>query len=208
MKVKLILASVALSMALTTTAYANRAVRIDVKDVKESASRARAAKDVSRSVKDITGSEKLSTTMERMVNEASRLDSKSQVELVSAINACMKGLETYSGNKSNQVAMSKVEDVVSATLSAAFAIKANGLQNKQTEEISTLLFQFSGDRLKEKLENQQIVYDLDKMQRVAEMVSAKIGRQNLTEKEISELYEQIARELDAKTLEEVIKCKA
>lgn len=197
-------------IALSIPAFASRGgnVRIEVKDFKDAASRARVAERVSSSLKDL-GSERLSTEFGRVINEqSSRLDVKSQTELAKSMEACIAGLRTFSQNRSSSFQMSKIETVVQTTLSAALAIKSNAFQNPKTQEIAELLFSFSGVRLKEKLENENIEYDLNKIQRVAEIIlTSDLSKRSINETEVENLYRALTTELNARTLKEVTECK-
>lgn len=197
-------------IALSIPAFASRGgnVRIEVKDFKDAASRARVAERVSSSLKDL-GSERLSTEFGRVINEqSSRLDVKSQTELAKSMEACIAGLRTFSQNRSSSFQMSKIETVVQTTLSAALAIKSNAFQNPKTQEIAELLFSFSGVRLKEKLENENIEYDLNKIQRVAEIIlTSDLSKRSINETEVESLYRALTAELNARTLKEVTECK-
>lgn len=197
-------------IALSVPAFASRGgnVRIEVKDFKDAASRARVAERVASSLKDL-GSERLSSEFGRLINEqSSRLDVKSQTEFAKSMEATIAGLRAFSQNSSSSFQLSKIETVVQTTLSAALAIKSNALQSPKTQEIAELLFSFSGVRLKEKLENENTEYDLNKIQRVAEIIlTSDLSKRSINETEIDVLYRALAKELDAKTLEEVTNCR-
>lgn len=196
-------------IAMASPALANRGgLRIEVKDLKDAATRRNISETISRSIRDLTGSQRLSTEVSRIITEySSRLDTQTQTELTSTLNASFRGLEAMARNNPTTIQMSKVEDVISTNLSAAMAIKSNSIQNEKTQEIAELLFSFSGMRLKEKLENERVDYEFNIMQRPAEIVLAQAGRRSLNEREIDSLVAELREIFGVDHLSKVSRCR-
>lgn len=194
------------AMAMATPAFASRggAIRIEAKDLKTTESRARVAEKVSLTLRDL-GSARLSSEVSRAITEhAGRFDA---AKLSRSLESFVEAMRVHNSNKSSNFQLSKVETVAETLLKAAIAVKSNATQNEKTQEMTDLLLSFLGPRLKEKLENESLEYDLNKMQKVAEIIlTSDLGRRSIDAREIDALYKELTTLLGSKTLGEVENC--
>ena len=204
---KLIMVCTAMTLAIPAFANRGGGIKIEVKDLKSAESRARVADKVAMTLRDL-GAQRVSSEISRAINEQSgRFDVQSQTKFARSLESLIEAVRVHNTNKNSNIQISKVETYVETVLSAAIAIKNNSTQNAKTQEIADLMFSFIGSRLKEKLENENLEYSLNKMQKAAEIVlTSNLSKRSIDEKEIETIYAELLTLFKSKSLLEVENC--
>lgn len=195
------------TIAIPAMASRGGNVRIEVKDLKSVESRSRVADKVSLTLRDY-GSSRLSSVFSRVINEeVGRLDVNTQAKFAKSVEAFLEAVRVHNSNRASSIQLAKLENVSETLLTAAVAIRSNSVQNAKTQEIADLLFSFLGPRLKEKLENESLEYDINKMEKVAQIVlTSELSKRSITVEEIDAIYKELTTLLNAKNLREVEEC--